>query len=136
MNYGVNGRGCILASRQRVYTWTEMQINLTINLTNRQGGRERERVCVYVCSYIRMHVLAHMLYNVILIRSLILPVLKISHQTAVNNTLFRLLMMLYKNRGGALMHWSDLLLFFWSPSLSCLSSPAAPLSSAGRVSPC
>lgn len=44
LNYGANRGGCILASRQHVYTWTELQINLTINLTNRQRARERRHL--------------------------------------------------------------------------------------------
>lgn len=41
LNYCANRGGCILASRQHVYTWMDLQINSTINLTNRQWERAR-----------------------------------------------------------------------------------------------
>lgn len=55
LNYGANRGGCILASRQRVYTWTELQINLTINLTNRLRERKRGRCCTLRQSHIHTH---------------------------------------------------------------------------------
>lgn len=39
LNYAANRRGCVLARRQHVYTWMELQINLTINLTGKERGR-------------------------------------------------------------------------------------------------
>lgn len=55
LNYGANRGGCILASRQRVYTCTELQINLTINLTNRPRERKRGHCCTLRQSHIHTH---------------------------------------------------------------------------------
>lgn len=80
MNYGVNGGGCILASRQRVCTWTERQINLTINLTNGSGRSDgglvlhagtfahtsRKKTEIHIAE---QSVLAHKLCNVTIMSS-------------------------------------------------------------------